>query len=41
MERFEFIKYASRLGIPFIDMDKEELMSDLDRARDAAKKSKK
>ena len=29
MERFEFIRHASRLGIPFIDMDKEELQKDL------------
>jgi predicted HTH domain antitoxin len=32
MERFEFIKYASRLGIPFIDMDMEELLTDFHRA---------
>ena len=25
MERFEFVRYASRLGIPFFDMSKEEL----------------
>jgi predicted HTH domain antitoxin len=25
MERFEFIRYASRLGIPFMDMSPEEM----------------
>lgn len=29
MERFEFVRYASRLGIPFFDMSKEELERDL------------
>ncbi len=24
MERLEFIRYASRMGIPFLDMDEEE-----------------
>lgn len=32
MERFEFVKFASRLGIPFIEMDKEELLTDFHRA---------
>ena len=30
MERFEFVRYASRLGIPFFDMSKEELEKDLE-----------
>ncbi len=38
MERSEFIKFASRLGIPFIDMDKEELLEDYKQAHKAAKK---
>ena len=29
MERFEFIHYASRLGIPFIDMSPAELDEEL------------
>ena len=29
MERFEFIKYASRLGIPFLDLTEEELEKDV------------
>lgn len=33
MERFEFVRYASRLGIPFFDMSKEELESDLEAAK--------
>jgi len=33
MERFEFVRYASRLGIPFFDMSKEELERDLDAAK--------
>ena len=28
MKRFEFVRYASRLGIPFFDMSKEELERD-------------
>ena len=30
MQRFEFVRYASRLGIPFFDMSKEELERDLE-----------
>ena len=30
MERFEFVRFASRLGIPFFDMSKEELQRDLE-----------
>ena len=33
MERFEFVRYASRLRIPFFDMSKEELERDLDAAK--------
>ncbi|MBC8434268.1 MAG: UPF0175 family protein [Desulfobacterales bacterium] len=33
MERFEFVRYASRLGIPFFDMSKEELERDLKAAK--------
>ncbi len=29
MERFEFIQYASRLGIPFIDMSPAEMDEEL------------
>ena len=34
MERFEFIRYASRVGIPFFDMDKQELENELRVARE-------
>jgi len=33
MKRFEFVRYASRLGIPFFDMSKEELEKDLESAK--------
>jgi len=33
MERFEFVRYASRLGIPFFDIGKEELESDMESAK--------
>lgn len=29
MERFEFIRYASRLGIPFLDMSSEEMADEV------------
>jgi len=29
MERFEFVRYASRLGIPFIDMSSDELAEEI------------
>jgi predicted HTH domain antitoxin len=29
MERFEFVRYASRLGIPFFDMSEEELAEEI------------
>lgn len=38
MERFEFVRFASRLGIPFIDMDNEELRVDYKQAHKAAVK---
>lgn len=38
MERFEFVRFASRMGIPFIDMDKEELLEDYKQARRTIKK---
>ena len=40
MKRFEFIKYASRLGIPFFDMSKEELEKDLEAAKKVYEKVK-
>jgi predicted HTH domain antitoxin len=33
MERSEFIRFASRLGIPFINMDRDELTEDVEHAR--------
>ncbi len=33
MERFEFVRYASRLGIPYFDMSEEELERDLEAAQ--------
>jgi predicted HTH domain antitoxin len=29
MERFEFVRYASRMGIPFFDMDEHELEEEI------------
>jgi predicted HTH domain antitoxin len=40
MDRFEFIRFASRQGIPFVDMDKDELSDDFKRARSIASKEK-
>jgi len=40
MERFEFIRYSSRLGIPFFDISKEELRRDLESARRSLQKDK-
>lgn len=34
MERFEFIRYASRVGIPFFDMDPQELENEIRVARE-------
>lgn len=39
MEQFEFVKFASRLGIPFIGMDKGELKEDLKQAEKAVRES--
>lgn len=33
MERFEFVHYASRLGISYLDMDERELETEIDTAR--------
>lgn len=33
MERFEFVRYASRLGIPYLDMDERELATEIESAR--------
>ena len=33
MERIEFISYASRLGIPYIEMDERELQEEIRAAR--------
>ena len=33
MERFEFIRYASRNGIPYFDMDAQELKDEIETAR--------
>ena len=33
MERFEFIRYASRLGVPYIDLDEQELQEEIRTAR--------
>ncbi|PKO24030.1 MAG: hypothetical protein CVU38_01040 [Chloroflexi bacterium HGW-Chloroflexi-1] len=35
MERFEFVRYASRMGVPFFDMDQRELAEEVARARGA------
>ena len=40
MDRFGFIRFASRQGIPFVDMDKGELSKDFKGARKAAAKAK-
>jgi predicted HTH domain antitoxin len=32
MERFEFVRYAGRLGIPFFDLDETELTEEVHRA---------
>jgi len=41
MERFEFIRFASRMGIAFIDMDEEELSEDYRQATRVAEKTTK
>ncbi|MBW8050962.1 MAG: UPF0175 family protein [Cytophagales bacterium] len=35
MDRFEFIRYASRLGIPFLDITNDELDSDIKNVKTA------
>jgi len=40
MERFEFVRYASRLGIPFFDMSKEEMEKDIQTAKKVYEKVK-
>jgi predicted HTH domain antitoxin len=32
MERFEFVRYAAKLGIPFFDLDDDELVEEINRA---------
>jgi predicted HTH domain antitoxin len=34
MEHVEFIRYASRLGIPFLDMDEQELKDEIRTVRE-------
>jgi predicted HTH domain antitoxin len=41
MDRFEFVRFASRQGIPFVDMDKDELSEDFKQARKVGLKEKK
>ncbi len=36
MARVEFIHYASRLGIPYIDLDEYELFAEIQNAREYA-----
>ncbi len=33
MERFEFVRYASRNGIPYFDLDAQELKDEIETAR--------
>mgnify|MGYP001004921247 CR=1 FL=1 len=35
MERAEFIRYAARLGVPYLDLDERELQDEINAARDA------
>jgi predicted HTH domain antitoxin len=41
MERFEFVRFASRRGIPFFEMDKEELLQDYRQAHRTATRTRK
>jgi hypothetical protein len=41
MERFEFVRFASGMGIPFIDLVKDEISEDFKEAHRATKKGKK
>jgi predicted HTH domain antitoxin len=36
MERFEFVRYASRLGITYLDMDEQELATEIELAQKGA-----
>jgi len=38
MERFEFVRFASGRGVPFIDLDKDEISEDFKEAHRATKK---
>jgi predicted HTH domain antitoxin len=33
MQKFEFVRYASRVGIPYLDMDQQELEDEIKAAR--------
>jgi predicted HTH domain antitoxin len=33
MDKMEFVRYSSKLGIPFIDLTEEELAEDMENAR--------
>jgi len=37
MERLSFIQYASKLGIPFIDMSEEDLKEDLKNSKSVSR----
>ena len=39
MERFEFVRFASRLGIPYVNMDRDEIIEDMERARKASEEA--
>ncbi|MEW6669032.1 MAG: UPF0175 family protein [Thermodesulfobacteriota bacterium] len=41
MERFEFVRFAARCGIPFFEMDKEELAQDYRQAHRGAGRTRK
>lgn len=34
MERFEFVRYASRIGIPYFDLDEHETQEEIRAARE-------
>ena len=33
MARFEFVRYASRVGVPFFDLDRQEVQDEINAAR--------